>query len=89
VRVIAQELLSGAISTTHNSLKSQRPRNLKSPFSNNRAVTSASENLHMRRHHARSSSHVDNRVICSESCRRDVPSPAFLAVAFMLSAVFN
>ena len=29
-----------AISATHNSLKSQRPRNPKSPFSNNRAVTS-------------------------------------------------
>ena len=43
----------------------------------------------MKRHHARSSSHIDNRVICSESCRREVPSPAFLAVAFMLSAVFR
>ena len=29
-----------AISATHNSLKSQRTRNLKSPFSNNRAVAS-------------------------------------------------
>ena len=29
-----------AISATHNSLKSQRARNLKSPISNNRAVTS-------------------------------------------------
>ena len=34
------EQLKTVFSATHNSLRSQRARNLKSPFSNNRAMTS-------------------------------------------------